>query len=113
MAAEEIMRLFLILSLLVLNLSCSIQTTQEVIGTDLPTEIPTDIPTEIPTEVPTDIPTDTPTEVPTSTPIEMPCAPGAQCIQVDDTGHPSDTGLFVAQCSGQFPDYVDRVPYGE
>ena len=108
------MRRFLILSLLVLNLSCSIQATQEVIGTDVPTEIPTDIPTEmpteIPTEVPTDIPTDTPTEIPTSTPIEMPCAPGAQCIQVDDTGHPSDTGLFVAQCSGQFPDYVDRVP---
>src|SRR5689334_23132667 len=99
------MRRFLILSLLVLNLSCSIQTTQEVIGTDLPTEIPTDIPTEMPTEIPTevptdiptDIPTDVPTDVPTSSPIEMPCAPGAQCIQVDDTGHPSDTGLFVAQ----------------
>ena len=119
------MRRLLILTVFALTLSCSVQPSQEAIvteistdtptqiatemPTDLPTEIPTDTPTDNSTEIPTDTPTDIPTEIPTDTPAGIPCAPGAQCIQVDSNGNPADTGQFVAQCSGQFPDYVDQV----
>lgn len=34
------------------------------------------------------------------------CAPGTQCIAVDDNGTPNPAGTSVAQCSGTFPDYV-------
>lgn len=84
------MRRFLILTVLALTLSCSGQPSQDVVETESPTEIPTGVPTDTPTAIP--------------------CAPGAQCIRVDANGNPTDTGQFVAQCSGQFPDYVDTIP---
>ena len=104
------MRRFLILTVLALTLSCSAPPSPNVVETDTPTDVPTEVPTETPTEVSTEVPTDTPTETPTDTPTGTACAPGAQCIHVDANGHPADTGQFVAQCSGQFPDYVDQVP---
>lgn len=34
------------------------------------------------------------------------CAVGARCLSVDQNGRPNDAGTFVAQCRGQFPDFV-------
>lgn len=34
------------------------------------------------------------------------CAPGARCIKVTANGRPSDTGTFIAQCRGEFADFI-------
>jgi len=36
----------------------------------------------------------------------LPCAPGARCLKVDDSGNIDPDGTSIAQCSGTFPDYI-------
>jgi hypothetical protein len=38
------------------------------------------------------------------------CGPEPCFFQVTENGVPSDRGTYTAQCSGRFPDYIDRVP---
>lgn len=43
------------------------------------------------------------------------CAPGTRCIRVDDTGRPQPAGTSVAQCRGQFADFIvpsNTIPAG-
>jgi hypothetical protein len=43
------------------------------------------------------------------------CTPGARCIRVTEAGRPSASGGFVAQCRGQFPDFIasaNAIPPG-
>jgi hypothetical protein len=37
------------------------------------------------------------------------CPTGAQCKRVDVNGRPLATGNYTAQCTGIFPDFIDRV----
>jgi hypothetical protein len=41
-----------------------------------------------------------------------PCAQGARCVRTDAEGHRTESGDFVAQCTGRFPDFVARLPVG-
>jgi len=34
------------------------------------------------------------------------CAPGARCIRVTSSGRPSNSGASIAQCRGEFPDFI-------
>ena len=34
------------------------------------------------------------------------CAPGARCIRVMTTGRPQASGVYIAQCRGEFPDFM-------
>src|SRR4029453_2918540 len=38
------------------------------------------------------------------------CAPGARCLRVSNDGRPDAAGPFVAQCRGEFADFI--VPSG-
>jgi hypothetical protein len=40
------------------------------------------------------------------------CATGATCHNVDAFGKTKPGGAYLAQCSGRFPDSIDRVPSG-
>jgi hypothetical protein len=34
------------------------------------------------------------------------CAPGSRCIRVTSSGRPSNSGASIAQCRGEFPDFI-------
>ena len=36
------------------------------------------------------------------------CAPGARCIRVSDNGRPRPNGTWIAQCRGEFADFIVR-----
>lgn len=38
------------------------------------------------------------------------CPAGSTCPRVDERGAPDSSGAFTAQCTGNYPDFVDQVP---